>query len=72
MRQYALDILERAGMTNCKPCSTPVDTQVKLSATLGDLVVDPIVPHCYDRHPVRPARATWLGGRGRPGGPRAR
>jgi hypothetical protein len=25
-RQYALDILERAGMTNCKPCSTPVDT----------------------------------------------
>jgi hypothetical protein len=27
---------------------------------------------CYDRHPVRPARATWLGGRGRPGGPRAR
>jgi hypothetical protein len=26
-RQYALDILERAGMTDCKPCSTPVDTQ---------------------------------------------
>jgi len=25
-RQYTLDILERAGMTNCKPCSTPVDT----------------------------------------------
>ena len=25
-RQYALDILERAGMTDCKPCSTPVDT----------------------------------------------
>ena len=31
-RQYALDILERAGMTDCKPCSTPVDTQAKLSA----------------------------------------
>ena len=29
-RQYALDILERAGMTDCKPCSTPVDTQLKL------------------------------------------
>jgi hypothetical protein len=39
--QYALDILERAGMTNCKPCSTPVDTQAKLSTTLGDLVADP-------------------------------
>ena len=26
-RQYALDILEWAGMTDCKPCSTPVDTQ---------------------------------------------
>jgi hypothetical protein len=34
-RQYALDILERAGMTDCKPYSTPVDTQAKLSATLG-------------------------------------
>jgi len=30
-RQYTLDILERAGMTHCKPCSTPVDTQGKLS-----------------------------------------
>jgi hypothetical protein len=29
-------------MTDCKPCSTPVDTQAKLSATLGDLVADPI------------------------------
>jgi hypothetical protein len=40
-RQYALDILERAGMTDCKPCSTPVDTQATLSATLGDPVADP-------------------------------
>jgi hypothetical protein len=36
-RQYALDILERAEMTDCKPCSTPA----KLSATLGDPVADP-------------------------------
>jgi hypothetical protein len=42
-RQYALDILEHAGMTDCKPCSTPVNTQVKLSATLGDPVADPTV-----------------------------
>ena len=42
-RQYALDILERAGMTDCKPCSTPVDTQAKLSADLGDPVANPTV-----------------------------
>src|SRR6185437_2863123 len=40
-RQYALDILERAGMTDCKPCFTPVDTQAKLSANLGAPVADP-------------------------------
>ena len=28
-------------MTDCKPCSTPVDTQAKLSADLGDPVADP-------------------------------
>ena len=39
--QYALDILERAGMTDCKSCSTPVDTQAKLSADLGAPVADP-------------------------------
>ena len=38
-RQYLLDILERAGMTACKPCATPVDTQAKLSA-LGAPVAD--------------------------------
>ena len=40
-RQYALDILERTGMTDCKHCSTPVDTQTKLSADMGDLMADP-------------------------------
>jgi hypothetical protein len=28
--QYAIDILERAGMSDCKPCSTLVDTQANL------------------------------------------
>jgi hypothetical protein len=28
-------------MTDCKPCSTPVDTQAKVSATLGDSMTDP-------------------------------
>jgi hypothetical protein len=31
-QQYTLDILERAGMSACKPCSTPVDMHSKLSA----------------------------------------
>jgi hypothetical protein len=39
-RQYAIDILELAGMSDCKPCSTPVDTQVKLSEDDGPLVAD--------------------------------
>jgi len=39
-RQYILDILERAGMSDCKPCSTPVDTQAKVSADVGPPVSD--------------------------------
>ena len=31
-RQYMLDIRDRAGMVECKPCSTPVDTNLKLAA----------------------------------------
>ncbi|XP_066333530.1 uncharacterized mitochondrial protein AtMg00810-like [Miscanthus floridulus] len=31
-RQYSQDILERARMSACKPCSTPVDLHSKLSA----------------------------------------
>ncbi|CAN6218258.1 unnamed protein product [Urochloa humidicola] len=40
-RQYMLEILDRAGMTDCKPCSTPVDTHPKLSADGGAPVADP-------------------------------
>jgi len=39
-RQYSQDILERAGMSECKPCSTPVDVHSKLSAD-GPPVTDP-------------------------------
>jgi hypothetical protein len=39
-RQYLLDILDRAGMRDCKPCSTPVETHSKLSAD-GTPVTDP-------------------------------
>ena len=39
-RQYMIDILDRAGMSNCKPCSTPVDMNPKLPAD-GPPVSDP-------------------------------
>ncbi|GJX56830.1 ribonuclease H-like domain-containing protein [Tanacetum coccineum] len=31
-QKYATKVLDRAGMLNCKPCRTPVDTNSKLSA----------------------------------------
>jgi len=40
-RQYMMDILERAGMSDCKPCATPVVANPKLSTDGGVLVADP-------------------------------
>jgi hypothetical protein len=40
-RQYTLDILARHGMSDCKPCSTPVDTCAKVSADGGPPIADP-------------------------------
>jgi hypothetical protein len=40
-RTYTLDILNRAVMTDCKPCSTPVDLKAKLAADSGPPVQDP-------------------------------
>jgi hypothetical protein len=37
-RQYMIDILDRAGMAACKPFSTPIDVNPKLSATDGALL----------------------------------
>jgi hypothetical protein len=39
-RQYAIDILERAGMSDCKPCYTPVDTKANLSEDDGPPIAD--------------------------------
>ena len=39
--KYAEDLLDRAGMTNCKPALTPIDTKAKLPATTGAAVRDP-------------------------------
>ena len=38
--QYAVDLLQRAGMAECHFVATPVDTQSKLSATDGAPVAD--------------------------------
>jgi len=40
-RQYMMDILARAGMADCKSCSTLVDTNRKMSADDGPPVADP-------------------------------
>jgi hypothetical protein len=45
-RQYARDILERAGMSNCKPCSMPDDTQAKVSSDMPPPVIEPIAYRC--------------------------
>ena len=39
-RQYAIDLLQRAGMMDCNSCVTPIDTRCKLSADEGPLVTD--------------------------------
>lgn len=38
--QYAEELLQRAGMTDCRPAPTPVDTKAKVSATDGALADD--------------------------------
>ncbi|CAJ2652014.1 unnamed protein product, partial [Trifolium pratense] len=40
-RKYAEEIIERAGMTYCKPTTTPVDTKAKLSVSCGSPFKDP-------------------------------
>ena len=39
-QKYAHELLERAGMLNCKPAATPVDTKAKLSALEGSPALD--------------------------------
>lgn len=39
--RYAEDIITRAGMSECKPCATPVDLKSKLAEEAGKPVADP-------------------------------
>jgi hypothetical protein len=36
-----MEIIERVGMVDCKPCTTPVDTSSKLLGDTGDPVSNP-------------------------------
>lgn len=40
---YAHELLDRAGMTNCNPVSTPIDTKAKLSASSGTPLDNPSI-----------------------------
>ncbi|XP_066316583.1 uncharacterized mitochondrial protein AtMg00810-like [Miscanthus floridulus] len=40
-RQYAADLLQRAGMAECHPTATPMDARTKLSASEGAPVANP-------------------------------
>jgi hypothetical protein len=39
--QYAGDVLDRAGLADCKPAPTPIDTKAKVSSTTGQPYSDP-------------------------------
>jgi hypothetical protein len=39
-KQYSLDIIQRAGMADCHPAKTTIDSGSKLSASDGDLLAD--------------------------------
>jgi hypothetical protein len=40
-KQYALDIINRAGMHDCNPVNSPIDSGSKLSISDGDLLGNP-------------------------------
>ncbi|CAM8956466.1 unnamed protein product [Rhodiola kirilowii] len=39
--KYAREILQKAGLSDCNPCKTPVDTSAKLGQDAGEQVSDP-------------------------------
>lgn len=42
-RKYTLELLEDAGLLGCKPVTVPMEPNLKMSATDGDLLPDPSV-----------------------------
>ncbi|XP_057247570.1 uncharacterized mitochondrial protein AtMg00810-like [Beta vulgaris subsp. vulgaris] len=60
-RKYAAEIIDRAGMSSCKPSSTPVDTKPKLSSTSSAPYADPsYIAVCLYMHDPREAHMLAL------------
>ncbi|XP_059281182.1 uncharacterized mitochondrial protein AtMg00810-like [Lycium ferocissimum] len=59
-RSYATEIIDRAGMSSCKPSSTPVDTKPKVSAASGDLCEDPTHFRSLAGNPVQHQRTKHI------------
>ena len=51
-KKYADEILERAGMSSCKSCPTPIDTKQKLNTKTSTPYEDP---------PLKPLNLASLG-----------
>ncbi|KAJ9544320.1 hypothetical protein OSB04_024027 [Centaurea solstitialis] len=58
--QYMLDILNRAKMQDCKPSTTPVDTNSKLSTTIGNPLPDSSLYPEYKGVINAMVETTWL------------
>ena len=39
-QKYVLDMLEKFGMTGCKPIATPIDQNTKLRPDVGEVLVN--------------------------------
>ena len=39
-RKYSFDLLQETGMLGCRPASSPMDPNLKLTAELGELLPD--------------------------------
>ena len=46
-RQYAMELLQRAGMLDFNPCATPIDVKCKLSAQANSILSDPTEHRSY-------------------------
>jgi hypothetical protein len=49
---YTLDVIQRVAMADCKPCTTPVDIQVKLVTLWASGIGHLLVPEHHRSSPV--------------------
>ena len=61
-RKYVLDLLRDTGMMGCRPASTPMDPNLKLSLESGELLYDPsLYQHLVGRLSslILPSQLVW-------------